>query len=128
MSGRAAQTSTRPASNAILVPNSVVCGAIRSTEVAATRNPNSTRPTRPFGTVFGSVIMKNRKISTSGEVTIARQKATPHTGVKAQRAVMQCPAAASNPTPIARDTQNTPAMARSWSRLVISSPPVRMTT
>ena len=35
--------------------------------------PNTTRPTRPAGTVFGSVIMKNRKISTSGEVTITRQ-------------------------------------------------------
>ena len=39
----------------------------------ATRRPNTTRPTRPAGTVFGSVIMKNRKISTSGEVTITRQ-------------------------------------------------------
>ena len=32
-----------------------------------------TRPTCPSGTVFGSVIMKNRKIMTSGEVTITRQ-------------------------------------------------------
>ena len=31
------------------------------------------RPTRPAGTVLGSVIMKNRKISTSGDVTITRQ-------------------------------------------------------
>ena len=32
-----------------------------------------TRPTWPAGTVLGSVIMKNRKIRTSGEVTITRQ-------------------------------------------------------
>ena len=33
-----------------------------------TRRPKTIRPTRPAGTVLGSVIMKNRKISTSGEV------------------------------------------------------------
>ena len=31
------------------------------------------RPPRPVGTVFGSVIMKKRKISTSGENMITRQ-------------------------------------------------------
>ena len=73
ISGRHAQTTTRPPSRATLVPNSFVCGAIRSVLTTATRSPNTTRPTRPAGTVFGSVIMKNRKISTSGEVTITRQ-------------------------------------------------------
>ncbi len=72
-SGRTAHTTTRPPSRATLVPNSSVCGAIRSVLATATRRPNTTRPTRPAGTVFGSVIMKNRKISTSGEVTITRQ-------------------------------------------------------
>ena len=44
----------------------VVCGAIRSVLVDRDQAPNTTRPTRPAGTVFGSVIMKNRKISSSG--------------------------------------------------------------
>ena len=35
--------------------------------------------------------MKNRKINTSGEVTITRQKSSPHTGANAHRATMQCP-------------------------------------
>ena len=47
------------------------------------------RPTRPAGSVFGSVIMKSMKISTSGDVTITRQKSNPQTGANAQRAVMQ---------------------------------------
>ena len=75
-SGEPAQTTTRPARSPTLVPNSLVCGAIRSVLATATRMPNTTRPTRPAGTVFGSVIMKNRKISTSGEMTITRQKST----------------------------------------------------
>ena len=55
------------------MPNSSVWGAIRRVLATATRTPNTTRPARPGGTVFGSVIMKNRKIRTSGEVTITRQ-------------------------------------------------------
>ena len=43
--------------------------------------------------------MKNRKIMTSGEVTMTRQKSTPQTGVNDQLAVMQWPDAASSPTP-----------------------------
>src|SRR5690242_21296727 len=34
----------------------------------------------PICTVRGSVIMKNRKMRTSGEVTITRQKSDPQTG------------------------------------------------
>ena len=71
------------------MPNSFVCGAMSSVLATATSTPNTIRPTRPLGTVFGSVIMKNRKISTSGEVTITRQKSNPHTGAKAHCAVMQ---------------------------------------
>ena len=55
----------------------------------ATRKPNTTRLVRPDGTVFGSVSMKNRKIRTSGEVTITRQYSKPQTGENAQRATMQ---------------------------------------
>ena len=80
---------TRPARSATFVPNSSVCGAIRSVLASATSRPKTTRPTRPVGTVFGSVIMKKRKISTSGDVTTTRQKSTPQTGAKAQFAVMQ---------------------------------------
>ena len=85
------------------------------------------RATRPGGTVFGSVSMKNRKTSTSGEVTITRQKSNPHTGVNAQRATMQCPDAASSPTPPASPTQNAAAAPRRSRRRVISTPPIRMT-
>ena len=100
--GRAAQTTTRPASSPTLVPNSSVCGASRSVLATPTRRPNTTRPTRPAGTVLGSVIMKNRKIRTSGEVTITRQKSKPQTGANAQFAVMQWPEPARRPTPTAR--------------------------
>ena len=110
-----------------MVPNSLVCGAIRSVLATATSRPNTTRPTRPAGTVFGSVIMKNRKISTSGEMTITRQKSNPHTGANAQRAVMQCPDAASSPS---ADRERDPERGGDASRrrrAVISTPPARMT-
>ncbi len=68
-----AHITTSPPSKATFVPNSSVCGAIMSVHATATRKPNRTRPTRPDGTVFGSVIMKNRKISSSGENMITRQ-------------------------------------------------------
>ena len=61
------------------------------------RTPPARR--RPAGTVLGSVIMKNRKIRTSGEVTITRQKSKPQTGANAQFAVMQWPEPASRPIP-----------------------------
>ena len=63
----------RPPSSATFVPNSLVCGAISRVLATATRKPNAIRPRRPVGTVFGSVIMKKRKIRTSGEVMITRQ-------------------------------------------------------
>ena len=66
------------------MPNSSVCGAIRSVLATATRTPKTIRPTRPAGTVFGSVIMKNRKIISSGDVTMTRQKSKPQTGSNAQ--------------------------------------------
>ena len=107
--------------------NSFVCGAISSVLAIATRSPNTIRPTCPVGTVFGSVIMKNRKMRTSGEVTMTRQKSVPQTGENAQFATMQCPDAARMPIPIARDTQNVAAMPSSRSRRVMSRPPVMIT-
>ncbi len=93
----------------------------------ATSIPNTTRPTCPVGTVFGSVIMKNRKIMSSGEVTMTRQKSTPQTGAKAQFAVMQCPDAASSPRPVANVSQKLAASTSRCSRRVIRSPPPTIT-
>ena len=93
----------------------------------ATSTPKTIRPTRPAGTVFGSVIMKNRKIRTSGEVTITRQKSTPQTGLNAQFAVMQWPEPASRPMPATSVSQNAAARPRSFRRRVISSPPPMIT-
>ena len=118
---------TSPASSPTLVPNSSVWGAIRSVLATATSRPKTTRPTLPGGTVFGSVIMKNRKIRTSGEKTITRQKSNPQTGANAQLAVMQCPEPARIPTPTVSATQNVAANARRCNRLVISRPPMMMT-
>ena len=95
-----------PESSPTLVPNSSVWGAISSVLATATSTPKATRPTRPAGTVFGSVIMKNRKIRTSGEVTITRQKSTPQTGANDQSAIMQWPEPARSPTPTVSVTQN----------------------
>src|SRR4029079_10662174 len=125
--GRAAQTATSPDSSATFVPNSSVIGASSSVLAIATSSPNTTRPTWPPGTVLGSVIMKNRKIMTSGEVTMTRQKSNPQTGANAQFAVMQWPDAASSPTPTVSATQNVAARPRSFNRRVIISPPT-MTT
>ena len=118
---------TSPASRPTFVPNSSVCGAISSTLTTATSAPNTIRPTRPAGTVFGSVIMKKRKIRTSGDVTTTRQKSNPQTGAKAQLAVMQWPDAASRPSPSASVTQNVPARPSSLSRRVMSTPPTMIT-
>ena len=103
--GRAALITNRPERRPTFAPNSWVCGAISNVEAIATISANTRRPTRPAGTVRGSVIMKKRKIMTSGEVTITRQKSTPQTGENDQRAVMQWPEAASRPIPIASATQ-----------------------
>ena len=43
------------------------------------------------------MIMKNRKIRTSGEVTMTRQKSKPQTGANAQLVVMQWPDAGEEP-------------------------------
>ena len=109
------------------MPNSSVWGAISSTLATATSTPNTMRPTVPAGTVLGSVIMKNRKMRTSGEVTITRQKSAPQTGANAQLATMQWPDAASRPRPAARVSQNVAARPSRCSRRVIRMPPVMIT-
>ena len=80
-----------------LGPELVVCGAINKVRPRRRERKHHTGE-RPGGIVLGSVIMKNRKISISGEVTITRQKSNPHTGSSAHAAVMQCPKAASRPS------------------------------
>ena len=86
---RATHITTRPASKPTLAPNSVVCGAISNVLTTATPAAKISRATRPAGTVFGSVIMKKRKIKISGDVTIVHQKRESHTGSNDQLAVMQ---------------------------------------
>ena len=53
-----------------------------------THTAKATRATRPRGTVFGSVIMKNMNSRTSGEVTSVDQNDQPVIGPKCQRAVI----------------------------------------
>ena len=90
--GRTAHTTTRPRQQPDLRPPLVLLRRHQQrARRRATRTPNTIRPTRPAGTVFGSVIMKNRKISTSGEVTITRQKSNPVTGANDQRATIAVP-------------------------------------
>ena len=64
-------------------------------------NPKTTRATRPDGTVFGSVIMKKRKMKISGEVMMIHQKWAPPIGVNDQRVVIVWPSAARMPMPTA---------------------------
>ena len=119
---------TRPASRPTFDPNSSVWGAISKVLATATRKPKTTRPTRPAGTVFGSVIMKKRKIITSGDVTITRQKSAPQTGSKAQSGRHAVARRGQDPDAQRRGRPRTsPPGASRCRRLVISSPPVRMT-
>ncbi len=71
--------------------------------------------------------MKNRKIRTSGEVTITRQKSTPQTGPNAQSVVMQWPEAARMPVPMVSVTQNVAAIPRRCRRRSIRTPPPMIT-
>ena len=114
------------ARSATFVQNSVVVGAIRSTA----RSPIATRVDATLaiscGDVFGSVIMKKRKMSTSGEKTSTRQNSKPVIGPRCQRAVISWPAAAITPIPIANVTQNVTAIASRWSRSRIVKTPTTM--
>src|SRR5689334_10364482 len=87
-----------------------------------------TRARGDGGAVFGSVIMKNRNTSTSGEVISTHQKWRPPIGPRCQRAVISCPAAASTASPAANATQNDSATRSSFRRDRIEKPPVTITT
>ncbi len=124
--GRAAQTIASAPSTATLLANSVPCGAMSSTASTPTDTPKTRRPTRPVGTVLGSVIMKNRKTRISGEKTSARQKAASEIGPRCQRAVIAWPLAASTAIPPANAIQKPAASPTRWRRLRIANPPVTM--
>jgi hypothetical protein len=113
-------------SSATFVQNSVVVGAIRSTARSATATAKTFRPVRPAGVVLGSVIMKKRKIRTSGENSSTRQKSKPVIGPRCQRAVISCPASAIRPIPTAKVSQNVTAIASRCSRERIETAPTRM--
>ncbi len=114
---------TRLASKPTFVPHSVVWGAISSTLPIPTDIAKTILAIRPAGIVLGSVSMKNRKMRTSGEITIVRQKSLPQTGPKAQSAVMQCPDPARIAVPMASVSQYVAAIASRFRRRVTSIPP-----
>ena len=66
-------TTSNPLSKPTLVPNSVSHGASSRVDAAPTAQPKTILPRRPAGVVRGSVIMKNRKINVSGDVTSTHQ-------------------------------------------------------
>src|SRR5437879_5178637 len=80
-----------------LVATSVRIGATSSDEKNATAAAYTTRATRPIGAVRGSVIMKNRKMRISGEVTRTDQNSHPLTEPTCQRAVIACPLSTTMP-------------------------------
>ena len=121
--GRAAHTSASADRTATLVANSVVCGAIRSVARSPTHTEYTTRATRPFGIVIGSVIMKKRKIRISGDVTSSHQNDQPVIGPRCHRAVIEWPLAASTPIPTANASQKPPAMTKRRSRDRIDQAP-----
>ncbi len=105
---------------------SVRSGAIRSAARSPIATAYASRGREPRGAVFGSVIMKKRKTSTSGEVTSTHHSSKPPIGPRCQRAVSSCPVAASSPIPAANAAQKPSATRRSRSRERIANPPARM--
>ena len=83
------QTRVRAPSTATFVANSVVCGAIRSVATRPTATAYVVRARDPDGAVFGSVIMKKRKMRISGEDTSNHQNDQPEIGPRCQRAVIE---------------------------------------
>ncbi len=79
------------------------------------------------GAVFGSVIMKNRNTSTSGDVMSTSQKWKPVIGPRCQCASIVCPERASTPIPTANVAQKPSATRSSFSRPRIVNPPARIT-
>ena len=89
--------------------------------------PYAMRPTRPDGTVRGSVIMKNRKIRISGDVMMIHQKWAPVIGVNDQRVVIEWSARARTPIPAASEIQSAAPSPSSRSLLQMNRPPATMT-
>ena len=127
-SGRAAQTIVSAPSTASFAENSLVHGAISS----VARRPTDTAYTRRArglsGIVRGSVIMKKRKTSTSGEVTSSHQRSRPAIGPRCHAAVISCPVAASTATPAANVSQKPTAIPTRCRRERIASPPPTIST
>ena len=111
-----------------MTPNSVSHGAIRREATTPMLKPKTTRATRPDGTVFGSVIMKKRKMKISGEVMMIHQKWAPPIGVNDQRVVIVWPSAARMPMPTARVIQKVRPMASRCRRPQMNRPPAKITT
>ena len=126
-SGRAAHTITRLPRSATLVPNSFVCGAIedRRHDREHEREHDPADPTGRHRLRVGE--HEEQEDEHLGRGDDHHQKSNPHTGAKAHRATMQCPDAATSPTPRGEPPQNVAAAARRSRRRVISTPPIRMT-
>src|SRR3954468_16093103 len=86
--GRAAHATASATNSANFVANSVPAALANNALISPMDAPNSTRPRGDAGIVCGSVIMKKRKINTSGEVTRIHQYDPPLTVPTCHRAVI----------------------------------------
>ena len=109
-----------------MAANSVVVGAIRTDASSPSETAYTSRADGERGAVFGSVIMKKRNTSTSGEVTSTHHRWKPEIGPRCHRAVIVCPASASNPIAAANEAQNPTATRSSFSRPRMAKPPATM--
>ena len=102
--------------------------SVRSAPPRAVRARSRRRagPLGERGAVFGSVIMKKRNTSTSGEVTSTHHSWKPEIGPRCQRAVIVWPARASTPIAAANVTQKPSATRSSFSRRRMANPPATM--
>ena len=103
--GRAAQTTVSEARIATFVAYSVCSGAIISAASRPTPTPYASRARCPRGVVRGSVIMKNRKMRISGDVSSTRQRYASAIGPRCQCATIVWPVATSAATATANATQ-----------------------
>ena len=127
-SGIATHTIASALRSATLAANSVVVGAIRTDASSPSETAYTSRAEGERGAVFGSVIMKKRNTSTSGEVISTDQRWKPEIGPRCQRAVIECPASARMPMPTANDAQKPSATRSRCSRRRMAKPPLTMTT
>ncbi len=87
--GIARHTIASAPSSATLAANSVVVGAMRTDESSPSETAYTSRACGERGAVFGSVIMKKRNTSTSGDVISTHQRWKPLIGPRCQRAVIE---------------------------------------